>query len=129
MSVDVLPLLPWAKGIARGVRADFKFGRRSQEEADLEGVALLALCEKAAAFDPRRVPEGGDPVGAFKGYASRAIRSKCIEEARRLRNAGTYHTRREKGKAPVEAIQASRMRAPDGGSFDVADDGGDGEPE
>ncbi|HEV3438070.1 MAG TPA: hypothetical protein VG122_11965 [Gemmata sp.] len=92
----------WARMIARGVRQAFQFVPRSQEEQDLEATAFLAIVELAQRFDPTKVPPGGDPIGAFRGWAAIDVRCRCQREARRLRNGGTYNTRREKaGKALV----------------------------
>ena len=100
--VDPTPHIKWARSIARGVRADFGFLKGSQEEQELEAEAYLALCRKAHSFDPSRVPPGGDPAGAFRGYASSYIRCECRREARRLKNGGTYHTRNESGLQTIE---------------------------
>lgn len=88
--------ITWARAIARGVRNSFRFLPGSQEEQDLESTAYLAAVELAQRFDPTRVPPGGDLEAAFRGWATIAVRSHCRREARRLRNGGTYHTRREK---------------------------------
>lgn len=87
--------LKWARMIARGVRKAFQFIPGSQEEQDLEATAFLAIVELAKRFDPTKVPPGGDPVGAFRGWAAIEVRCRCQREARRLRNGGTYNTRRE----------------------------------
>ena len=74
---------------------------------DLEQTALLAMVRYAMTFDPSRVPADGDVVGAFRGYAHRELQSECRREARRLRNGGTYRTRREKDRKPIipESLQ------------------------
>lgn len=99
--MDPLAHLGWARYVARKVRSEFGFGRRSQEEADLESVAYLALVKKVNTFDPAAwVPLGGDAGLAFRGYAYRYLYYECRAEAERLRNGGTYHTR-GKGRRPV----------------------------
>lgn len=82
----------WARGIARGVRADFGFLSGSSEEQELEATAALVLVEYAARFDPGRVPPGGDAGGLFRGWCAVEVRSRCRREAVRLRNGGTFHT-------------------------------------
>jgi hypothetical protein len=99
--------LKWARMIARGVRRSFQFKIGSQEEADLEATAYLAIVELVERFDIARVPIGGDPNGAFRGWAAIAVRSCCQREARRLRNGGTYNTRREKAH---KAIVIERLK-------------------
>jgi hypothetical protein len=74
----------------------------SQEEADLEATAFLAIVELAKRFDFTKVPPGGDPAFAFRGWIAIEVRCRCRREARRLRKGGTYCTRREKaGRALV----------------------------
>jgi hypothetical protein len=73
----------------------------SQEEKDLESVAYLALVELARRFDPAKAPAGAATVDAFRGWAAVEVRCRCRREARRLRNGGTYHTRRETGQRAV----------------------------
>jgi hypothetical protein len=113
----------WAMGVARGVSRAYRFARGSQEESDLEQTAYLALVRCGLAFDAERVPVGGDAGGAFRGYAHRELQSECRREARRLRNGGTYRTRREQGKSPVVAGPTSDLEGcdGDGASFDVLD--------
>jgi hypothetical protein len=94
--IAILDHLKWASMIARGVRRAFHFVPGSQEEQELEAVAFLAIVELARKFDDNKVPRGGDRIGAFRGWAAIEVRSRCRREARRLRNGGTYHTRREK---------------------------------
>jgi hypothetical protein len=88
--------LKWARAIARGVRRSFNFGIRSQEEQDLQATAYLAVVELARRFDWSKLPPGGDASAAFRGWATIEVRSRCRREARRLRNGGAYHTRRER---------------------------------
>lgn len=83
---------------------------------------MLALVRTARLFDPARVPEGGDVHGAFRGYASHFIRGECKREARRLRNGGTYHTRREELHDPVSLESIADRRTPDGDPVEVEDD-------
>lgn len=88
--------LIWARTIARTVRRAYNFRSRSQEESDLEATAYLAIVELAARFDLAQVPPGGNVIRAFRGWAAIEVCSRCRREARRLRNGGTYNTRREK---------------------------------
>lgn len=118
-SINVTDHLDWSRGIARGVSRAYRFDRGSQEESDLEQTAMLALVRCGLAFDAERVPVGGDPAGAFRGYAHRELQSECRREARRLRNGGTYRTRREQGKPPVVAGPTSDLEGFDGERFDV----------
>jgi hypothetical protein len=55
-------------------------------------------------FDIREVPLGGDPEGAFRGWAHDWIKSECVRYAKRLRNAGTYYTTRPENE-PAQACQ------------------------
>ena len=102
--------MKWARAVARGIRRHYRFLSGSQEEKDLEAVAHLMLCRCAAKFDPSKVPEGGDPVGQFRGWAHPFLRGECQREARRLRNGGTYNTRRESGRDPVMVEDLPRRR-------------------
>lgn len=96
--------LPWAREIAQEIRRDYSFRRMSQEAQDLEQVAYLVVVELAQRFDPARVPPDGNLVFAFRGWAAIEVRNRCRREARRLRNGGTYNTRREtRGQALVIA--------------------------
>lgn len=92
LQLNVTELLPWARGIARGVRGDYGFRRGSAEEEDLEGVALVALVELANRYDELQLPAGGNLVDAFMGYADVEIRSRCRRHAVTLRNGGTFRT-------------------------------------
>jgi hypothetical protein len=100
--IEVADHVKWGRMIARGVRQSFHFVKGSQEEEDLEATAFLAIVDLARRFDSAKVPIDGDPIGAFRGWAAIEVRCRCRREARRLRNGGTYHTRREEaGKALV----------------------------
>jgi hypothetical protein len=102
MIIEVADHVKWGRMIARGVRQSFHFVKGSQEEEDLEATAFLAIVDLAQRFDSAKVPVDGDPIGAFRGWAAIEVRCRCRREARRLRNGGTYHTRREEaGKALV----------------------------
>lgn len=113
-------LMKWARAIARGIRTDYRFEPGSQEEMDLEGVAYLELVRCSRRFDPGRVPPGGDLEGQFRGWCHPSIRGACKREAVRIRNAGSFWTRVEKGQAPVEAQHFSALATADE-PFDVAD--------
>jgi hypothetical protein len=99
--------LKWARMIARGVRQAFNLKLGSQEESDLEATAYLTLVELVKRFDVVKIPIGGDPNSAFRGWAAICVRCRCQREARRLRNGGTYHTRREKSQ---KTIVVERLR-------------------
>jgi hypothetical protein len=85
-------LLPWAKGIARGVRADYGFRIGSTEEEELEGVAIVALVELTQRYYETRLPSGGRVMDAFKGWAAVEVRSRCRRAAVQLRTGGTVRT-------------------------------------
>jgi hypothetical protein len=97
-AIVVADQMRWARSIARNVRRAYHFLTGSQEEQDLEAMAYLAIVELAGRFEASKVPVGGDPIGAFRGWAAIEVRCRCQREARRLRNGGTYHTRREKSR-------------------------------
>ncbi|MBX9579703.1 MAG: hypothetical protein K2X87_05285 [Gemmataceae bacterium] len=119
--IDPLGHLDWSARIARGVSRHYRFGRRSQERADLEQVAALAVIRKAREFDPALVPEGGDPDGQFRGWAKPSVAGDCRREGRRLKNGGTYHTRREQGRPAVLVEITSDLGDPTGEPFDLPD--------
>jgi hypothetical protein len=106
-AIDVRDHLSWAEGVARGVGLAYMIRPGSQEAADLAQVAYLTLLRYARAFDHERVPAGGDPAGAFRGYCHRDVRKEVQREARRLRNGGTYRTRREVPGVSLLAIPTS----------------------
>lgn len=90
--------LEWAAQIARRVARKGRF--RGQELLDLISAAQLALLEKIAdgGFDAdTHMPSGGEPIGAFRGWAYLTIRCACVREAMRLRGGGTFDTRRPVG--------------------------------
>src|SRR5262245_21952376 len=94
LSLDIESLLPWARGIARGVSDDYGLvGRHEREE--LEGVAIFWLVTFFHRYDEARLPTSGDLVSAFQGAYSEWIRSECKREAIRLRTGGK-HTKRIK---------------------------------
>jgi hypothetical protein len=105
-AIAVIDHVKWARMIARGVRRAFHLVAGSQEEQDLEATVFLAIVELAQRFDSARVPPDGDSTGAFRGWAAIEVRCRCRREARRLRNGGTYHTRREK---PGHALVVERL--------------------
>ncbi len=51
-------------------------------------------------FDESRLKPGDDLFGAFRGMASRWIRSECRREAQRLKRHGLYGT----GGAEVQVV-------------------------
>ena len=173
--------LAMAHKIARGVRIDYHFGEGSQEEFDLEAVALLVVCEYAARFDPLASFRAGaekamgaavlayrpgdtwgcsggvfvqaltvfgrdmtewveeaagrlaaqrdgfrdvcaevavqaaagyaaqfDAGRAFRGWCSIEVRSRCKREALRLRNGGTFNTKRPGAMPSVSPLPRAR---------------------
>jgi hypothetical protein len=92
ISLDPRDFIPWARAIARGVRADYRFGTGSQEELELEGTALEQLVASAARFDESRLRPGDDPAALFRAMAAPWVRKACKREAERLRNGGLYRT-------------------------------------
>lgn len=101
-------LTDYALSIARSIARTSRLSRRSQEEQDLEGVALLELVrlltplrrgEDRAVFDLSTVPAGGCPYRAFKGYAHQFLRSVCIRQLKSLRNGGLV---KEHGHEPED---------------------------
>ncbi|HEX4608003.1 MAG TPA: hypothetical protein VH092_07345 [Urbifossiella sp.] len=94
IEVDPADHTDWAEEVGAGVARYFGFRPRSPEWEDIRGEAVLTMLEKATTFDPRFVPPGGDPGGAFRGWAHPSVRGRCAREAERQRNGGTYHTAR-----------------------------------
>jgi hypothetical protein len=102
ITIDPADHVEWARGIARTVRRAWHYAPGSQEEADLESEAVLCVCESAAAYEPARAVKTGDHFGAFRGWCKRDVQTACVREAERLRNGGTYNTRRRKpGREPI----------------------------
>lgn len=96
-AIDPEPHIEWAKAIGAGVASNYNFAAGTEERADLEAAAVAELTARCRAFQPSRVPPGGDAGGLLRGYAHQSIQKECRREAERLRNGGTYRTRREKG--------------------------------
>jgi hypothetical protein len=67
-TIDPLDHLAFARAIARGVRADYGLYSGSQEEADLEATAYLAVCNYAPRFDAER---------SYRAGAERSIVRSC----------------------------------------------------
>lgn len=86
--IDPADHVRWARGIARGVRDDYGFGRDSEEGRELEAVAALELAKQITRFDEGRVPADGDLFGAFRGSAAPWVRGECRRVARKLRERG-----------------------------------------
>lgn len=103
-AIDPEDHLGWAVAIAHDVARRYAFRPRSQEEHDLEQIACLTVCSKVLKYDPLYCPVGGDHDGAFRGWCKRDVVSETAREARRIRNGGSYRTRREvRGEALVAA--------------------------
>jgi hypothetical protein len=92
ISLDPRDFITWARAIARGVRADFRFATGGQEELELEGTALERLVALAARFDESRLRPGDDAAALFRAMAAPWVRKACKREAERLRNGGLYRT-------------------------------------
>lgn len=120
-AIDPAAHFAWAADRAREVARRYRLGRGSQEELDLVQVACLTVVRKAGAYQPRLCPPDGDHGGLFRGWAAIDVRSECVRAARRLRNGGTYHTRRETRGVALVATPFSDLARPDG-AFDVPDD-------
>ena len=114
LELDITHLIPWAKGIARGVRADYGFLAGSQEELELEGVALEVLVERSHRFDETRLPPEGDLYALFRASAGAEIRSRCRREVIRLKNAGTFRTASSKNARTVQVEGLPVARHADG---------------
>ena len=78
--IDPEDHMTWARAIARGVRADYHFGENTQEEADLEAEAYLAVTNYAPRFDPFK---------AYRKSTEGAIARTC----RRWRRGTVVETR------------------------------------
>lgn len=98
--------LDWAAAIARRVAA--KSFLRGSHLDDLVSVAHLHIVELFQRFDLSRCPPNGDPEGLFRGWASRAVYTVCIDEAKRLRAGGLIRKRRRK---PVVCSALGEMEA------------------
>jgi hypothetical protein len=128
-------LLAWCKGIARGIRGVIRkairnapdddarrccrFDRGSDEEHDLEQVALTEMVSVAVGlnkkgkprFDPERCPAGGDLIGYFKGVAHPWIKFAVLKAARKLSNGGI-------GRELVDVVHQSARETPTGRDAD-----------
>ena len=111
---DLEDFIPWAENIARNVARNYGFIKRSQEEDEIISAAYLSMIENWAALRPEL---GTD----FGGYARRDVLSECQREARRLRNGGTYNTRREEPGVSLVVQVASTIENSDGEPMDVVD--------
>jgi DNA-directed RNA polymerase specialized sigma24 family protein len=120
-------LIKWARAVARGVRADYRFRRGSQEEWDIESAAFEELTRAAGRWVPERagLPAGTPPAadpGAFRGFAARAVRAACRREARRLRSCGMVSERGHRhGGSAGDVRSLAGLRAPGGDPWEPAD--------
>lgn len=94
-AIDPEPHIVWARAIGAGVASEYQFAAGSQERADLEAAAAAELVAACHRFDVSKIPPGGDAGGLLRGYAHQALQKECRREAHRLRNGGTYRTRRD----------------------------------
>jgi hypothetical protein len=105
--IDPTDHLNWVSKIAMKVARNY--GLTDSHLDDLTSAGVLKTCELAKRFCP---PAEGlsDPVGAFRGYAFRAVTTACQREAERLLNGGGYWARRRiRGQLPVISIEFSRF--------------------
>lgn len=120
----------WARAIGRGVCQQFRLPKGGPDEQDVESAAVLEMVRKAHQFDRTYLPKGGDPNGLFRGWCHAAIAGEARREARRLRNAGLYWTRRERGQKRIEVVSIFELRTAAGDLVELADpkslDDGDG---
>jgi hypothetical protein len=124
-------LIKWARAVARGVRADYRFRRGSQEEWDIESAAFEELTRAAGRWRPEEAGVEPDATpatrpGAFIGFAAKAVRSACRREARRLRSCGMVSERGHRlGAAAGPVRSLADLRTPDGDPWEPADHRGD----
>jgi len=72
----------------------------SQQVDDLRAAGRAAVAALCLRFDPARNPLAAE-TNAFRGWAKKTVRSEAVREAKRLRNGGTYSTRRENEHEPL----------------------------
>lgn len=118
LQFDATDHLAWCRGIAHGVAQSC--GISGQDEEDIQSAAVVKLLECGQRFDPARA-EMGEVGGAFRGFAHLQIQAECRREARRMRNGGTYHVRREGEREPVMVQSIGDMELV--ARFDVDDEG------
>ncbi len=124
---DPAPHAEWARAIARRVVRRTGLWRHREE---LEGEAVLVVCERAAAYRPGPLRAGSSHSEAFRGYCYRRVEARVLQALERLENAGVYHTRKHvRGRAPIFAASLSAL-AGKGEALDLVhdDEVGDGAP-
>lgn len=94
----ILAGLPVARRVAAGLRL------RGADGEDAEGVAVLALVELAAEFDPARSPEGS---AGWHPWAAQRIRFRLADWGR-----AQLHGQRRR-RPPVELLGAAARDVPD----------------
>lgn len=99
--------IEWSQHVTRQMVRALGFDPKGQEGMDLLSVATVTLLTLAKRFDVTLVPAGGSIDGQFRGWAWRYIRCECEREARRLRNGGTFRTKRGEG---FRAVPLPRCR-------------------
>lgn len=114
-NLDVTAHLAWAAEVARLIAKEYHFRKKGQEEEDLQAVAFLHLCRAARDYT-------GDPADTdhFRGYAHLRITAEVRREARRLRNGGTYWTRKEQRGEVMDVSALSDLLDRDGKPYDAA---------
>jgi hypothetical protein len=108
MPIDPAPHIDWAERVGGSIAAAYRFPPHSADREDVRAYAVLVMVQKAKDYDPARLPPGGDHAKAFRGWCHPTLKSECVREAKRLRNGGTYHTRRDES-APVVAVTMSAI--------------------
>lgn len=118
--IDVTQHLAWAEKVGKAIAREYHFRKAGQEEDEIVAVAYLHAVRCA----DRYTGETGD-VDHFRGYAYVSVVAECRREARRLRNGGTYWTRKEKRGEVIDVSPLSDLAGRDGEGFDTeAKEGG-----
>ena len=100
--IAVEPHMPWARMLARVVRAEepWCFRAGSSQEAELELVAYMQLCVHAVRFEPSRLTHG-TPDNLFQGWAKRGILKECRRAADKLFHGGVTQLPESRGVTPA----------------------------
>lgn len=92
--------LDWCDGVAGGVARHHGFKREDPRWEDVRGAAHAALFERCRKYDPALRDPASTVTDHFRGWAHQYVRQAADREAKRQRNGGTYHTKRD-GPEPV----------------------------
>jgi hypothetical protein len=112
---DITAHLGWATKLGKTVAREYHFRKGGQEEDDIISVAFLHLHRCGMRYTGR-----SDDVDHFRGYAYPSLVAECRREARRLRNGGTYWTRKEQRGEVIDVPALSDLANADGEPFDAA---------